>query len=88
MLHRGDLVRPDHRLAVAKPTLFKPYHPPTPVTVDGVPIGPRTVAARGKSLVTGDTTVGLGELHDPKAPIARQLRPIRPAPADTPMRLT
>ena len=71
MLHRGDLVRPDHPLAVTQPSLFRPYRPPTPVLANGRPIGAKTVAAR-ESFATGDTLDRLGELHDPKAAIVRR----------------
>ena len=70
-LHQGDLVRPDHPLAVAQPSLFRPYRPPAPSTVDGTPVGPGTVVAT-TSFASGDVTVRLGELHDAKSRIVRR----------------
>lgn len=72
LMHLGDLVHPDHPLALAKPSLFEPYRPPAPVTIDGAPVGPKTVVAR-ESFATGDTLVRLGELYDPKARIVRRV---------------
>lgn len=70
-LHRGDLVRPDHPLAIAQPSHFQPYKPPVPAMADGTPVRAKTVVAR-ESFAAGDVVVRLGELHDPRAPVVRR----------------
>jgi D5 N terminal like len=46
VLHRGDIVRPDHPLAIAEPSFFQPYRPPAPAMADGTPVRPKAVVAR------------------------------------------